>query len=285
MPPTSGIVAEYVKRRWSRYLSQLMTDGNLTRSQVSRALDDMNVGESRVADWLNGKRFIKPETAFTVCERLADKYALRTSGPEGLYACGFLPELLDLMKHLSVDRRGEGDRLAVAYYCYLPYRFKPLETGLAADLLSGDISSAGPIYESELRFIIEDRHGSVSGDAPDPKIESAGAASELYSSEMRATLMNAWVNFNACRLRPTDFDEPARRLARGALEAHVAVIDAMISLARNTRQVEPTCAAPRLWRMLCEWAFQVNFEVLFWYLDLIPDAFTTFHERDYRGRL
>jgi hypothetical protein len=59
-------------------------------------------------------------------------------------------------------------------------------------------------------------------------------------------------------------------------EAIAAVIEAIIALARALERRNPSTTAPRLWRMLAEWAFAVDADAFERFSPLLPSTYAHF---------
>jgi transcriptional regulator with XRE-family HTH domain len=316
MPPCTPLLALFVKARWSTYLRGLTTADRLTKSAIARNLD---VPVSRVTQWLNGERLVVAETAFDIGEALREKLGLETSGVEALYACGYLAEVLLLLKHLSVDLAAEGDLLAVDIYSWLPGSMFSLEHAMvnaqfAAAARHGIEST--DILRSNLREYVRlgtelDLYAYNANEhaAPRGKI-----AATLRSPAARATIVAAWQDVHTGRLRATNAlpkTETVRRrgvtrsqevlaLLRGVplpelpdifvevtqarkfelnTDGNAAFIDAVIDVARQSRSAMPSLCAPRLWRMIAEWASYVDEERFLARRGLMPHSFRTYEDR------
>lgn len=316
MPPCTPLLALFVKARWSTYLRSLTATDCLTKSAIARTLD---VPVSRVTQWTNGNRLVVAETAFEIGEALREKLGLETSGIETLYACGYLTEVLQLLKHLSVDLAAEGDLLAVDIYSWLPGSLFALEhTMVNAQFKAAarhGIEST-KILGSNLREYVRlgteldlyayhaDNHATTRGTI----------AATLRSPAARATIVAAWQDVHTERLRVTDAlpkteivrrrgvtrsqellaklrGEPppqgpdifveiteARKFELNA-DGNTAFIDAVIDVARQSRSTMPSLCAPRLWRMIAEWASYVDEERFLARRPLMPHSFRTYEDR------
>jgi hypothetical protein len=316
MPPCTPMLALFVKARWSTYLHSLMAADCLTKSAIARSLD---VPVSRVTQWTNGTRLVVAETAFEIGETLREKLRLETSGIESLYACGYLAEVLQLLKHLSLDLAAEGDLLAVDIYSWLPASMFGLErTMVFAQFAAAEHHGieSQDILRSNLREYV--RLGNeidlfaYHADNHAPSLVAIAAT--LRSSESRAAIAAAWQDVHRGRLRITKAlpeTEVVRRrgvtrsqellaMLRGEpppeapdvfvemtksrkfelnADGNTAFIDAVIEVARQSRSEMPSLCAPRLWRMIAEWASYIDQERLLARRPLMPHSFQTYEDR------
>jgi hypothetical protein len=197
-----------------------------------------------------------------------------------LYACGYAAELLDFLKHLSADRAANGHALAVAYYCWLPYRFAGFEKHIADNLSCERMAHGATIYQRELDALSLDKHGGRYIDSANSIRERSKAfEGRLREEAARVTVLRAWTHLRAGRVRPT-FEPHAPFASISDAPSQLDVIEALTAVAHKMRSVEPTCALPRLWRMLAEWAYYVDPGTFS--SELILDTFVPVFERERR---
>lgn len=294
--------AEYQRVRWSLYLDALLAAGGPTRARFADALE---LPTSRVSQWLAGERGVEAGTAFVVGERLRETFGVRTSGCEALYAAGYFADLLRLLREAALEDRGPARERAVALYCSLPRRF------LASEIraLDGYARTVDGYRESEfehheaarLRRDAELAATRTAHDAPSASLE---IDAELMSHAAVEQFRTAWQRAQhpldlprvviappmpmpgaAASSRAVPAAVPVPAVTRIApldpppVEAIAALIDVIIALARALESRNPTLTAPRLWRMLAEWAFELAPSAFERYAPLLPEAYAHFATR------
>ena len=283
----------FTKARWSTYLRQLTESQGVSKSVVARALE---LPESRVASWLAQSRVVTPQTAFEVGERLRDQLSLESSGPEALYACGYFADLFEFLKHLSLDGANGGNTLAVKMFCWLPGSFVDLEYKLILaqqKCLAEEhwnramLRNVREWFRFDLDFILAEFHRTERLNALRPIGE------ELRSPEVRPAVLEAWKGVQRRILRMTS-RPPRHGVSKTTIwgrtietrytaydddfnrEIENAAVDAIRDVAKQWRSEVPSFCAPRLWRMLVEWACHVDEKAYAEMCPLLPHFFRSY---------
>ncbi len=287
--------------RWSLYLELQLARGVPSRAKLAETLD---LPTSRVSQWLAGERGVEAGTAYDVGEVLRERFDVPTSGSDALFASGHFADLFRLLRAASYDESDAALERVVARFCTLPGAFLPLEIEAldAFERSPRNRPSAFERYEAtRLRRDGEIARALAHGAATSAEKNDAERAIALPAA--REQFARAW-HFAQ---RPLDLPRvvmpppmpraiapagavaglvvPAAAPVAGGsvepiapppLEAISALADAVIALARALETRNPSLTAPRLWRMLAEWAFELDPGSFERYAPLLPQTYAHF---------
>lgn len=291
--------SEFQRVRWSVFLEETFAGTSASRNRVAEALD---LPTSRVSQWMSGERGVEAGTAFALGETLRCDFGIATSGIEALYAAGYFGDVLRVLRAVSLDERPESRRIAVALYAALPggflasdvralerypravdgYRENEFEKHEAARVrrdaaiagmpatpaFAGARDSCRAIAFSQAAFaVVAGAYGRAQRplDLPRITLPRSIAQPSIVAPAPAATASAA-----PDRLRLEAAPPP---LEPPPVEAVAAVADVVIALARALEAHNPTLAAPRLWRMLAEWAIELDRETYARCVPALPSAF------------
>jgi hypothetical protein len=302
LPPRSSEQTEFLRVRWSIYLEEMLAGSDASRAKLAETL---GVPTSRVSQWLTGERGVESMTAFSVGEVLRDSFAIDTSGPDALFAAGHFADLLRLMRAAARDSRAQAGRFTVALYCRLPHRFLKCEVAaLAAYPQAIEDYREDRLEQHEAARLKRDARLALSSNVERSTLDSEVAwilAHEGYGEPLARAWQQAQRPLDLLEIPPIPRSVPygpppaagsARlpAIARQApvsapyvppvgpppSEAIAAVIEAIIALARALERRNPSTTAPRLWRMLAEWAFAVDADAFERFSPLLPSTYAHF---------
>jgi hypothetical protein len=302
LPPRSSEQTEFLRVRWSIYLEETLARSDASRAKLAEAL---GLPTSRVSQWLTGERGVESTTAYAVGETLRETFGIDTSGPDALFAAGHFADLLRLMRAAARDSRPNAGRFAIAIYCRLPHRF-----------LQGDVAALAAYPRTIERYSEDrfEQHEAarLKRDAKlacFPNGERSVLDSEVawifdhdgYGEPLTRAWQQAQRPLDLLEVPPIPRSIPygpapasgsARLPAIGGTapvsapyvapvgpppsDAIAAVIEAIIALARALERRNPSTTAPRLWRMLAEWAFAVDAAAFERFAPLLPSTYAHF---------
>jgi len=305
MPPRPSEQTEFLRVRWSTYLEGLLGSGAASRASIADALD---LPTSRLSQWLAGERGVEPATAFEAGETLRERFGLDTSGPDALFAAGHFTDLFRLLRATAFTDARDAGELAVALYCRIPGRFLADELrALALYPTAIERYREDKLEAHEAARLRRD--GALAASHAIANAEREGEAAKLVATPFaRQAVAHAWQQAqrpldlpNVPRLMPMPAAAPpgaagaARSFVAGVAsvasappvpepaplgppppDAIAVLIEAIIALARALDRRNPSTTAPRLWRMLPEWAFSVDATAFERFAGLLPSAYAHF---------
>jgi hypothetical protein len=308
------------------YFSDFIASKAVTKTRIGVLA---GVPVSRVSQWVNGERLMTPEKAFEVGEALRDSCNLETSGAEFLWAGGYWPQILELIKHLATQG-DRGLREAVFLFCWLPWRMHSFEIRVVNRRFAQKLGRTEIDLQSELtqarntRSIIKLAKGADSDHIlaewqpswqsnleleaqiqDEMSIDPGGREAERYllddlmpryertqdefpeliegldevcrSESVRSSIANALEHYFNGSLDSLSHVLVGSPTIAGRIE--LEVIDAMIYAAdKLNKAMLPTYAAPRIWRMVGAWLYEIAPDLMSEFSKALPDNFVTHPE-------
>jgi hypothetical protein len=296
--------AEFQRVRWSLYLELQLAHGVPSRAKLAEALD---LPTSRISQWIAGERGVEASTAYDVGELLRARFELPTSGCDALYAAGCFTDLVRLLRAASYDETDGALERVVARYATLPAAFLSLEIEALATYertLHHYRTNEFETHETA-RLRRDDQIARALAQSEATRTLAHEASRLLRSPQAQRQFARAW----HLAQRPLEIPRVvmlppvARAIAPGTsaaspapaatptyagyaadieplapppVEAISALAEVVIALARALETRNPSLTAPRLWRMLAEWAFELDPAAYERYAPLLPETYAHF---------
>lgn len=286
----------------------MLAEGGPSRAKLAEILE---LPTSRVSQWLAGERGVEAATAFDVGEALRSHFDLATSGPDALYAAGHFADLLRLLRSAGLARDATSRERAVALYARLPGRFLRGEVA-ALDAYSGKIPDyqehendfdgheAGRVrHDAGLERGQQGRTNAIRDEVDDLLAEDTSQvciaaawrrAQRLIENAFTVTfpLVDDTRLQESVALAPDRAQLPLIAYDLQAMQPTpdkviAAIIEVVIALARALERHNPTTTAPRLWRMLAEWAHALDTAAFTRFSSLLPPVYAHFAVNSYQS--
>lgn len=141
MPRTSAFFAGCSRWRLTRYFAPLIEANPHSKNQLASLV---GVPASRITLWASGERLLTAEKAFELGEAVRTNLGWATSGLEFLWAAGYWPQILEVLKEVASDVDAGGPALAAELYAWLPNRMWPFELANIESRLAQNFGIARP---------------------------------------------------------------------------------------------------------------------------------------------
>jgi hypothetical protein len=302
---------EFVRPRWSAYVHETIDSHRITRSHLATLAE---VPTSRVAEWLDARRGVEPQTAFQIGEALrAD--GLATDGFCALYACGYPADLFVRLRTLTTGLRASrtSRTYALAVYCGLPGRMLSRELRLLdvvrAPERRSPFSEGADAYEfarlklagaaqerrrSSIVHLIAEIEAACKLDDPTIReiLQSEEISSETgiqvdkipFADRLEHDIAPSVVLAAGLPTTALGWFERLVPFLDGAATTNIrrdaggVIMDIVIAVARAVRVYDPATMTPRLWRMLGEWAYGLNPERFIRWQPVLPALYRSYHD-------